>query len=104
MTKKPHKFKRQLTPLKADEYQALKASAEADMRLSGEQARYLIVEGLKSRGLLVDTATALGRLVTDVVRLAESLEVTPKRIQDMVTKEAMRRLEEEDYATSKLAG
>tara|TARA_Y100000310_G_C20383011_1_gene669057 strand:+ start:465 stop:779 length:315 start_codon:yes stop_codon:yes gene_type:complete len=104
MTTKPRKFKRQITVLRVDEYEALAASAEADIRGEADQARYFIVEGLKSRGLLDDTDTALGRLVTDVVRLAVSLEVTPKRIQDMVTKEAMRRLEEEDDATSKLAG
>ena len=104
MTKKLRKFKRQITALRDDEFSALEDAAETDMRLEADQARYFIVEGLKSRGLLDDTDTALGKLVTDVVRLAESLEVTPKRIQDMVTKEAMRRLEETDDATSKSAG
>jgi hypothetical protein len=104
MTTKPRKFKRQITALRDDEFSALEDAAEKDMRLEADQARYFIVEGLKSRGLLDDTDTALGKLVDRVLSLAGSLEVTPKRIQDMVTKEAMRRLEEEDDATSKLAG
>ena len=95
MTTKPREFKRQITVLRVDEYEALAASAEADIRGEADQARYFIVEGLKSRGLLDDTDTALGKLVDrvvnlvdDVVSLAASLEVTPKQIGDMVTKEA----------------
>ena len=101
MTTKPRKFKRQITVLRVDEYEALAASAEADIRGEADQARYFIVEGLKSRGLLVDTATALGKLVDDVCSLAVSLEVTPKRIEEMVDEERTRRFEEELNATSK---
>jgi len=59
MTTKPRKFKRQLTalrlvgvPIQDDEFSALEASAEADIRGVADQARYFIVAGLKSRGLL----------------------------------------------------
>ena len=104
MTTLKVEFRKQLTVLRGDEYRALQTSAETDMRGQADQARYFIVEGLKSRGLLDDTDTALGKLVDRILSLAVSLEVTPKRIEEMVFEEMTRRVEEELNATSKLAG
>ena len=52
MSRKQAKFKRQITALRDDEFSALEDAAETDMRLEADQARYLIVEGLKRRNLL----------------------------------------------------
>ena len=52
MSRKQAKFKRQITALRDDEFSALEDAAEKDMRGEADQARYLIVEGLRRRKLL----------------------------------------------------
>ena len=58
MTKPDVRFKRQITALTNEEYSALEDAAERDMRGEADQARYLIVEGLRRRNLLHDYSGA----------------------------------------------
>jgi hypothetical protein len=74
--------------LKPDEVDALVRLAQRERRRPKDQAAKIVVDHLKEEGPLDDTATALVNLVDDVVSLAASLEVTPKQIGDMITKEA----------------
>ena len=52
MSKNNRTYKRQITALRDDEFSALEDAAEKDMRGEADQARYLIVEGLRRRKLL----------------------------------------------------